>query len=270
MAALEPGRIAALPGVATDPSPQRGEGGGRGWAPSLRLASPWLNRKLLLGGGLMLLILLLGLVGPLFWDRHLAFVASSPTNLPPMWVHTGYEKAGTPDHPLGTESNGRDMLAVLMVGAISSLQVGLIAAGIGIVVAMVLGSLAGYLGGPVDDVIRTLADTWITIPPLAVLIVISSFVRVAELQTMALLLALFAWPGPTRLIRSQVLSLRERGYVQMARLSGCHRSTSCSEMMPNMLPYLAASFTGNVSANILAATAWRRWGWAPRASPRWA
>ena len=66
----------------------------------------------------MLLILVIGLGGRLFWDPHMAFVASSPTNLPPMWVQSGYEKVGTPDHPLGTESNGRDMLSVLMVGSI--------------------------------------------------------------------------------------------------------------------------------------------------------
>jgi peptide/nickel transport system permease protein len=254
VAALEPGRIAALPGVAR--------------IPSLRLTSPWLNRKLLLGGGLMLLILLLGLVGPLFWDRNLAFVASSPTNLPPMWVHTGYEKAGTPDHPLGTESNGRDMLAVLMVGAISSLQVGIIAAGIGMVVAMVLGSLAGYLGGPIDDVIRTLADTWIIIPPLAVLVVLMSFVRVAELQTMALVLALFAWPGPTRLIRSQVLTLRERGYVRMALLSGMPPiKIILLEMLPNMLPWLMASFTLVISDTILTAASLEALGLGPTRIP---
>lgn len=254
MAAIEPGRIASFPGVSR--------------LPTLRLASPWLNRKLLLGAGMMLLILLVGLAGQLFWDPRLAFVASAPTNLPPMWVHSGYEKAGTPDHPLGTESNGRDMLAVLMVGAISSLQVGFIAAGIGIVTAMVLGSLAGYLGGPFDDVVRTLADTWIIIPPLALLVVLTSSVRVAELQTMALVLALFSWPGPTRLIRAQVLTLRERGYVRMALLSGVPPiKIILFEMLPNMLPWLMASFTLVVSDVILTAASLEALGLGPTRIP---
>jgi peptide/nickel transport system permease protein len=108
----------------------------------------------------------------------------------------------------------------------------------------------------------------ITIPALVVLIVISAFVRQITVENMGLLLALFAWPGPTRLIRAQVLSMRERGYVQMARLSGASTiSIMFKEMMPNLLPYLAASFTGNVSANILAATSLEALGLGPTRIP---
>ncbi|MCP4164402.1 MAG: ABC transporter permease [Chloroflexi bacterium] len=177
---------------------------------------------------------------------------------------------GTPswDHPLGTESSGRDMFAVLLVGAPRSLMIGLIAAGIGMFVGIVLGFTAGFVGGWVDTVIRTIADAFVTIPALAVLIVISAFVALNNIIYMALLLALFAWPQPTRLIRSQVLSMRERGYVQMAQLSGV---SICSimffEMMPNLLPYLAASFTGNVSGAILVATGLEVLGLGPTRLP---
>ena len=68
--------------------------------------NPWLNTKFLIGGTMIILVILFGLLGPFFWDTELAYVASSPTNLPPMW-----QEKGTPEHPLGTESNGRDMLA---------------------------------------------------------------------------------------------------------------------------------------------------------------
>jgi peptide/nickel transport system permease protein len=230
--------------------------------------SPWLNRKLLAGGSLLLCILLFGLVGPLFWNTRLAVVASSPTNLPPMWVQEGYLKVGTPAHPLGTESNGRDMLAVLMVGTPSSLTVGFIAAGIGMLVAMIVGSLAGYRGGRFDDVARTLADSWIIVPPLAVLVVLTSFVRVGDLTTMALVLALFAWPASTRLIRSQVLSLRERGYVRMALLSGMPSfKIILYEMLPNMLPWLMAAFTLIVSDAILTAASLEALGLGPARIP---
>jgi peptide/nickel transport system permease protein len=159
------------------------------------------------------------------------------------------------DHPLGTESSGRDMLAVMLVGAPRSLRIGLIAATIGMVIGIVLGFTAGYMGGWVDAVIRTLSDAIIVIPALTVLIVIGSYVKVLSVENMALLLALFLWPGPTRNIRAQVLSMRERGYINMARISGASSfSIMFREMMPNMLPYLAASYTGNVSAAILAAT----------------
>ena len=183
---------------------------------------------------------------------------------------TSIRRFGEPtwDHPLGTESNGRDMFAVLLVDAPRSLWIGIIAAGIGILIGIILGFTAGFLGGWVDTVIRILSDSMITIPALAVLIVIAAFVSFNNITYMALMLALFAWPGPTRLIRSQVLSMRERGYVQMARLSGASVfSIMFGEMMPNLLPYLAASFTGNVSAAILAATGLEVLGLGPTRIP---
>ena len=218
---------------------------------------------------MVLTMALLGVVGPLFWDTSLARVASSPLNLPPAFAKVSpIFPPPDPAHPLGTESNGRDMLAVLIVGAPRSLRIGLIAAGIGMGVGILLGFTAGFVGGWLDNVIRTFADAFITIPALAVLIVISAYVRQIGVENMALLLAAFAWPGPTRLIRSQVLSMREQGYVLMARLSRASTfSIMFKEMMPNMLPYLAASLTGNVSGAILAATGLEALGLGPTRIP---
>jgi peptide/nickel transport system permease protein len=235
-----------------------------------RWDSPWLNPKLIGGFIMVMFVVLLGVAGPLFWNIKLARVASSPLNLPPIWVKNAPAAFPPPEaaHPFGTESNGRDMLALMMAAAPGSLRVGLVAAGLGMLVGILLGFTAGFLGGWPDAVIRTVADSVITIPALAVLIVISAFVRQITLENMALLLALFAWPGPTRLIRAQVLSLRERGYVQLARLSGASTfDIMFKEMMPNLLPYLAASFTGNVSGNILAATGLEALGLGPTRIP---
>jgi peptide/nickel transport system permease protein len=181
-----------------------------------------------------------------------------------------YARFGTAtwEHPLGTESSGRDMLAVLLVGAPRSLRVGLIAATIGMLIGVVLGFTAGYMGGWVDAVIRTLSDAIIVIPVLAVLIVIGSYVKVLQIENMAILLAAFLWPAPTRYVRAQVLSMRERGYVNMARISGASSfDIMFKEMMPNMLPYIAASYTGNVSAAILAATSLEVLGLGPTRIP---
>ena len=235
-----------------------------------RWDSPWLNPKLITGFVLVMFVVLLGVIGPFFWDVTQARVASAPLNIPPIWVkeHSAFFPDPDPAHPLGTESNGRDMLALLMAAAPGTLRVGLVAAGLGMAIGIVLGFSAGFLGGWWDALVRTIADAVITIPSLAVLIVISAFVRQIDLTNMALLLALFAWPGPTRLIRSQVLSMRERGYVQMARISGASTlDIMFKEMMPNLLPYLAASFSGNVSANILAATALEALGLGPTRIP---
>jgi peptide/nickel transport system permease protein len=235
-------------------------------APSRRINiwdTPWLNSKFVTGSVMIALVVLFGLLGPLFWDTELAYTASSPVNLKPMWI-----EGGTPEHPLGTESNGRDMLAQLIVGIPASLKVGLLAAGIGMGIGILLGSIAGYLGGWPDHIIRTITDSVITIPSLMVLISIAAYVSMPDTTAMALILALFAWPGPTRLIRSQVLTLRERGYVRMAQLSNVPAlEIMLVEMVPNMLPWLAASLTGGISGAILGATGLEALGLGPTRVP---
>ncbi|GAK54073.1 binding-protein-dependent transport systems inner membrane component [Candidatus Moduliflexus flocculans] len=236
-----------------------------------RWDNPWLNTKFLTGGAMVLAVVLLGTVGPFFWDVKLARVGSAELNLPPMGITIevdGVEYVGTAKNPLGTESNGRDILATLIAGAPMSLQVGVVAAVIGMTIGVILGAAAGYLGGWVDNVIRTLADAWITIPALAVLITMAAYVRQIELSTMSLILAVFAWPAPTRFVRAQVLTLRERGYVRMARLSGVPPlQIMLKEMIPNMLPWLAASLSGNISGNILAASSLEALGLGPTRIP---
>jgi oligopeptide/dipeptide ABC transporter ATP-binding protein len=225
--------------------------------------TPWLNAKCLTGGGLVVLVLLFGLAGPLFWNENLAYTGAAPLNRPPAW-----SEGGSSDYPLGTESNGRDMLAQLMAGTRSSLKVGFLAALVGLSIGLVLGSLAGYMGGWYDHLIRTVSDAALTIPSLVVLIVIASFVQMTDTTAMALVLALFAWPGPTRLVRSQVLTLRERGYVRMAHLSGASVwEVMFMEMAPNMLPWLAASLTGGISGAILGATGLEALGLGPTRVP---
>jgi peptide/nickel transport system permease protein len=229
-----------------------------------------LNGKLIAGGAAIMVVVVLGLIGPYLWDVTQARIASCPLNLPPFGFQPpgpGFQPAQF-NHPLGTESSGRDILALIITGTPNSLLVGVIAAAIGIAVGTLLGVTAGFVGGWLDAIIRIASDSIITIPSLAVLIVISSYVREIDLYSMGLLLALFAWPGPARVIRAQVLSLRERGYVQMARLSGVSTfKIMIFELLPNLMPYLAANFTGSVSANILAATGLEALGLGPSRVP---
>jgi peptide/nickel transport system permease protein len=236
-----------------------------------RWDAPWFNAKLISGSVIIGTILLIGVLGRYFWDTDLAYAASSPLNLPPV----GFERdtlrgrvVGTWDHPLGTENSGRDMLALMMLAAPNSFMVGVIAASVGMSVGIFLGFSAGFIGGRVDDLIRLMSDVTVTIPALMVLIVIQSLLAQIDLMTMALLIALFAWPSPTRLIRAQVLSMRESGYVQMAKLSGASTfSIMFREMMPNLLPYLAASWIGNAAGAILAAIGLEVLGLGPQRVP---
>jgi peptide/nickel transport system permease protein len=230
--------------------------------------TPWLNRNLIIGTTIIALILIAGIVGRLFWDINLAYTASSPLNLPPPGFVNQRGQAGTWEHPLGTENSGRDMLALIIVGAPNSFLVGVIAAGVGMGLGILLGFTAGFMGGRVDDFIRLISDVTVTIPSLMVLIVIQSVIRQVDLTTMGLLIAAFAWPVPTRLIRAQVLSMKQSGYVQMARLSGASTfSIMFKEIMPNLLPYLFASFIGNSTGAILAAVGLETLGLGPQRIP---
>ena len=207
-------------------------------------------------------------LGYQFWDTDLARAGSSPLNLPPVGFTNWRGQEGVPEHPLGTENSGRDMLALLIVGTPRTMIVGVIAASVGIGSGILLGFLAGFLGGWVDDVIRLAVDVMIPIPPLMVLIVIQSVLPRVDLLTMALLISLFAWPRPTRFIRAQVLTMRESGYVQMARLSGVPmRDIMFREIMPNLLPYLAASYIGNMAGAILSAVGLELLGFGPQRIP---
>ena len=233
-----------------------------------RFDNPWLNWKFLTGAGILGALFLLIFLGYQLWDTQLALSARAPLNLPPLGFTNWRGQEGIPEHPLGTENSGRDMLALWIVGTPRTIFVGVIAASFGMLAGIVLGFLAGFVGGGADDVIRLATDIAITIPALLVLIVIQSVLRRVDLLTMAVLISLFTWATPTRYIRAQVLSMRESGYVQMARLSGVPvRNIMFKEIMPNLLPYLAASYIGNMTGAILFAVGLEVLGFGPQRIP---
>jgi peptide/nickel transport system permease protein len=173
------------------------------------------------------------------------------------------------EHPLGTESAGRDILAVMIVGTPLTLKIGLIAAVIGLVVGTILGFSAGYFGGPVDTIIRGATDMILPIPALAVLVVIASVIQQSlTTEVMALIVASLAWMWPARTIRAQVMSMRERAYVNVAKLCGMNNAEIVvRELLPNLLPYLAASFVAGTGAAVLAAIGLEALGLGPQNEP---
>jgi peptide/nickel transport system permease protein len=236
-------------------------GGTRGEVAGRTLAArAYLRRNQSLAAGLVLLFLLLavGIVGPLFVDTRLAAPLSALPSQPP-----------SAEYPLGTDDAGRNLLAVVVVGLPLTMQVGFLAGTVGIGLGIILGLIAGYVGGWVDTVIRGVVDILLTVPGLVVLITIAASLKgVISIPIMALVVAVLAWMWPTRTIRAQVLSLREQPFVQMAKLSGTKDwQIIFLEMMPNMLPYLAASFVGAVSHAILASVGLEALGLGPQNEP---
>src|SRR5215467_12459766 len=142
-------------------------------------------------------------------------------------------------HPLGTDRFGRDVVALLLLGIRFSLSIGLLAGLFSTFVGASIGLIAGFYGGWVDAILRSCTDVILVIPTLPLLITLSSYIKSMDVATMALLLSLFGWPFAARTIRAQVLSLRERGYVDLAQVSGLSKlEIVFQEIMPNLLPYI--------------------------------
>ncbi len=203
------------------------------------------NMKITIGLSMVMLIVLFGSAGPLFVDLENAEVGS---------FRDALGQSPSAKHWLGTDPNGRDMLAWLIDATPESLRVGILAGALGVFFGASIGFIAGYYGGWIDAVLRTFTDIMLVIPGLLVLIVLASIVDVVSLELLAVVIALFAWMGTARVIRAQVLSLRERQYVEIARLSGEKGIYIVFfELMPNLMPFLLASFVSSLIGAILAA-----------------
>lgn len=233
-----------------------------------RFDNPWLNPKLIWGVSILLFIIVMGMIGQFIWNTDLVFTGSTPLKLPPVGFENLRGQAGVGEFPMGTDGAGRDLMALLIVGTPNTLMIGAIASLIGMSTGIFLGFSAGFIGGRTDDVIRILSDVMITIPPLLILVVFQSAFGDVSLLMMSVLIAGFMWQSPTRLIRAQVLSMRESGYVKMAQLSGASTMhIMFREMMPNLVPYLFGSFIANVTTAIVTAVGLEVLGLGPQRIP---
>jgi peptide/nickel transport system permease protein len=218
------------------------------------LARAWREKLLVLGLGLLLALALLSFAAPLLVDTSLAAIGSARPRRPPEAAHL-----------LGTDTQGRDVLASLLLAVPQTLKIGLLAGLIGLGVGGLLGLLAGWFRGLADAVIRTAADVMMTIPTIAILVLVATSVRSMTVELMAVIVAGLSWMIPTRAVRAQVLSLRERPWVDVARLnglSGVH--LVLAEILPNLAPYLAASFVIAVAGAMLATVGLEALGLGPQ------
>jgi peptide/nickel transport system permease protein len=154
------------------------------------------------------------------------------------------------DHPLGTDRFGRDVLGLVLIGLPVSLKVAFMAGGLSTVLGAFVGFVAGYKGGTVDTILRTITDAFLVIPTLPLIIILAAYSRNLTSFQLALILAAFSWPFAARTIRSQVLSLRERPYIELAKMTNMSdREIIVQEVFPNMAPYVAIGFaTASVGA----------------------
>jgi peptide/nickel transport system permease protein len=157
-------------------------------------------------------------------------------------------------HLLGTDQLSRDVLSRILYGARISLSIGFLAVGISVTVGAVLGAVAGYLGGWVDTLVMRSVDMLMAFPRLVLLIAVVAFFD-SSLFLIIVALALTQWPFTTRVVRGEILSLREREFAEAARALGFSRSRIVfRHLLPNaMAPVIVAATLGIGNTIILEA-----------------
>jgi len=174
------------------------------------------------------------------------------------------------EHPLGTDHQGRDVWSQIVHGGKDILYVAFLTGLISTFIAVSLGSLSAIIGGAFDSYMSGLADIWLTIPRFPLLVVLAGFVRLDSLFLLAIILAVLAWAGLFRAVRAQVFSLKERDYVEAARsLDLGLRHIIFSEIMPNMMSYIAINFVFAMTSAIYAQTALVFLGLVPISASNW-
>lgn len=202
------------------------------------------NRGLAVG-----LVILLGLV--LF--TVIGLLVINPKHAYPLAVMT--KQPPSLKYPFGTDFFGRDMMAAMVVGMWQTAVIGVIAGGLGTLIGVVLGFVSAYFGGWIDSTIRTICQILTPIPVLLIQVVIAGSLdkRDVTIFTMAFIVVLLAWMGPTLVIRAQVLTMKERQFVAVAKLSGVSdMGIIFKEILPNLLPFIAAAFVGQVFSAVFA------------------
>ncbi len=212
----------------------------------LTLLLRYFNRNRGLAIGLLILIglVLFTVIGLMTINPKQAYPLSVATKQPPSLKY-----------PFGTDFFGRNLLAAMVVGMWQTAVIGVIAGGLGTLIGVVLGFTSAYFGGWIDSTIRTICQILTPIPVLLIQVVVAGSLdkRDVTIFTMALIVVMLAWMGPTLVIRAQVLTMKERQFVSVAKLSGVSDiAIIFKEILPNLLPFIAASFVGQVFSAVFA------------------
>lgn len=210
------------------------------------------NAASALGTTILIFFILLAVFGPILLP-YANVVDTSKQLLPPSW-----------EHPFGTDNLGRDVFRQLISGTADILTVAFLTAAITIVVAVTLGMVSGFVGGLLDRLISFVISVFLTIPSLPVFLILAAIFTIESNLTFALILSLFNWAGLARAVRAQVISLKERDFIQICKvmkMSGFH--IIFKEIMPNIASYILINFiiimknaiTGSVSLMLLGVVA---------------
>jgi len=175
---------------------------------------------------LLLLVIAMAISAPWVFPRDPLSLAGRPLQWP----------GANPNFWLGTDNTGRNIAAQIFHGARVSLLIGLVATAISIGIGIVVGALAGFYGGWVDDVLMRITEAFQTLPNFILLLVLVA-VFGSDIQTVTIAIGLVSWPPSARLTRAEFMSLRSREFVQACRVLGMRDARIIfREILPNALP----------------------------------
>ena len=199
-----------------------------------------LNGDLVFGGVVLIAIILFSVLGPFFVNKDHSLLGSFAPELAP-----------NSENIFGTDLQGRDVFTTLVYAGTQTLIVGALTGIISLSFGALMGITAGFFPGRVDNFIRFFSDVLIAIPAIAFLMVFVARMADPSIYVIALSIACLAWPGTARAMRSQVLTLRERQYISIARSNGEKEfEVLIREVLPNIFPLMLAQFIGAVNGGI--------------------
>jgi ABC-type dipeptide/oligopeptide/nickel transport system permease subunit len=209
-----------------------------GWKLSLREFAQ--NRLAVVALLVLVFFILFSFVGPLVHSTNQTVFNPLDTDLAP---------GGS--HPLGTDQHGFDELGQLMKGGQSALEIGFLASLIATVIGTLFGAVAGLVGGLLDGLMMRFVDVLLSIPILFIVLIVATKYN-GTIWTLSLILGIFTWLVPARLVRGEVLTLRVRDFVSAARVMGAGRPRIVlRHLIPNALSVVIVNVTFQVADSIL-------------------
>lgn len=199
------------------------------------------NKKAFTGFIILAIFLFFTLFG------RLIFPYDSATNYSEMYLRPSSK------HWLGTDGLGRDLFKMMVYGTKDVMEIAFYTAILTVGLGCVIGIISGYFGGWFDRIISLIINLFMSLPTFPILLIMSMFLTIRDNFTLALLLAIFAWPGLARAIRSQIISLKERDFIQICSVMGLSKGhIAFKELLPNIFSYVAISFISSMRNGITA------------------
>lgn len=216
------------------------------------------DKKAFAGMLILLFFLLMATVGP---------------HIIPLDMRTNFAERFKPpsrEHPLGTDYGGRDVLAMIVHGSRDVLSVAFLAALFTSLIAVSVGMTAGLKGGLTDVVLNMVINAVLSVPSFPVMLILGSVFKVTNAVTFGLVLSIWSWGPLARAVRSQVLSLKEREFIEAARVMGLPTfHIVFRELLPNVMPYVAINFIDTMRAAIGASVGLMFLGLVPFSATNW-